>query len=395
MKILVVCQHYYPEPFRITDICEELVKRGHQVSVITGTPNYPEGITYKGYEKGKKKYEVLNGVEIFRCYEIPRKKGILYRFLNYYSFAISSKRFAKKLKGDYDVVFANQLSPIMMVDGAVAYKKKHNKKLVMYVMDLWPASLKAGGINEGSIIHKYYKKVSEKRYKSADVLAVTSKSFTTYLKENFNIGDDKMVYLPQYAENIFTATDCKKEPDDFIDLMFAGNVGKAQNVESIINSANVLKENSKIRFHIVGDGVSLENCKNLASEYKLNNVIFYGRRPVEEMPNFYKMADAMLVTLTSDEFSKLTLPGKVQSYMASGKPIIAGLDGEGSEILKEENVGFVCEAGNDSDLANAIDKFSKLSKEEISRLGENSYNYCKENFNKEKYIENLEKLFTE
>ena len=96
MKILVVCQHYFPEPFRITDICEELVRRGHQVTVVTGTPNYPEGVTYKGYEKGKKKYEVLNGVEIYRCYEIPRKKGILFRFLNYYSFAISSKRFCKK-----------------------------------------------------------------------------------------------------------------------------------------------------------------------------------------------------------------------------------------------------------------------------------------------------------
>lgn len=389
MKILVVCQHYYPEPFRITDICEELVRRGNQVTVVTGTPNYPEGETYKGYEKGKKKYEILNGVKIHRCYEIPRKKGILFRFLNYYSFAISSKRFCKKLSGDYDVVFANQLSPIMMVDGAVAYKKKYDKKLFMYVMDLWPASLKAGGIKETSIIHKYYKKVSNKIYNSADVLAVTSKSFTTYLKENFNIGDDKMVYLPQYAENLFNPEDCKKEPDEFIDLMFAGNVGKAQNVESIINSANALKDNEKLRFHIVGDGVSLENCKNLANEYHLNNVIFYGRKPVEEMPNFYKKADAMLVTLTSDEFSKLTLPGKVQSYMASGKPIIASIDGEGQAVLKEANAGFVVNAQDDDALTNAIDTFSKLSGEEIKVLGENSLNFCKENFSKDKFIESL------
>ncbi len=393
MKILVVCQHYYPEPFRITDICEELVRRGHQVTVVTGTPNYPEGITYKGYENGKKKYEVLNGVEIFRCYEIPRKKGILFRFLNYYSFAISSKRFCKKLKGDYDVVFANQLSPIMMVDGAVTYKKKHNKKLIMYVMDLWPASLKAGGIKESSVIYKYYKKVSAKIYKSADVLAVTSKSFIPYLKENFSIEESKMVYMPQYSENLFNVEDCKKEPNEFIDLMFAGNVGKAQNVESIIKSANALKENTQLRFHIVGDGVSLENCKNLANEYGLKNVIFYGRKPVSEMPNLYKSADAMLVTLTSDEFSKLTLPGKVQSYMASGKPIIASIDGEGCEILSEANVGYVCEAENDGALTDIIDKFSKLSKQEIVELGKNSFNYSKENFDKKKFIESLENLF--
>ena len=392
MKILVVCQHYFPEPFRITDICEELVKRGNEVTVITGTPNYPEGVTYKGYEKGKKKREVINGVEVLRVYEIPRKKGILYRFLNYYSFAISSKRLAKKLKGDYDVIFANQLSPIMMVDGAIAYKKKHNKKLIMYVMDLWPASLKAGGVKESSLLYKYYKGVSKRRYTKADVLAVTSRSFISYLKDNFKISEDKFIYIPQYAESLFSVEACKKEPNEYIDLMFAGNIGKAQSVESIIKSANEVKENKNIRFHIVGDGVSLESCKKLADSYALENVTFYGRRPVEEMPSFYKMADAMLVTLNSDEFSKLTLPGKVQSYMASGKPIIASIDGEGQEIIKEAKCGFVSNAEDYNALAENIKAFSLLSKEEIENLSKNSYNYLKENFTKEKFIENLEDL---
>ena len=175
--------------------------------------------------------------------------------------------------------------------------------------------------------------------------------------------------------------------------MFAGNIGKAQTVETIIKSANEVKENKNIRFHIVGDGVSLENCKKLSESYKLENVTFYGRRPVEEMPNFYKMADAMLVTLTSDEFSKLTLPGKVQSYMASGKPIIASIDGEGQEIIKEANVGYVSNAEDYKSLAENIKAFSLLSKEEIKILGENSYNYCKENFSKDSFIENLERLF--
>ena len=393
MKILVVCQHYFPEPFRITDICEELVKRGNEVTVITGTPNYPEGVTYKGYEKGKKKREVINGVEVLRVYEIPRKKGIFFRFLNYYSFAISSKRLAKKLKGDYDVIFANQLSPIMMVDGAIAYKKKHNTKLVMYVMDLWPASLKAGGVKESSLLYKYYKGVSKRRYQSADVLAVTSKSFIPYLKENFKISEDKFIYIPQYAESLFSVEACKKEPNEYIDLMFAGNIGKAQTVETIIKSANEVKGDERIRFHIVGDGVSLENCKKLAESYSLKNVTFYGRKPIEEMPNFYKMADAMLVTLTSDEFSKLTLPGKVQSYMASGKPIIASVDGEGQEIIKEAKCGFVSNAEDYNALAENIKAFSLLSKEEIKILGENSYNYCKKNFSKDSFIENLERLF--
>lgn len=392
MKILVVCQHYYPEPFRITDICEELVLRGHQVTVVTGTPNYPKGEIYDGYDKKDKKHEIINGVEVYRCYEIPRKKGILFRFLNYYSFAISSKRFCKKLKNDYDVVFANQLSPIMMVDGAVAYKKKYGKKLVMYVMDLWPESLLAGGIKKGSIIYNYYHKVSKKIYTKADILAVTSKSFVGYLKENFYIADNKFVYLPQYAESLFDYENCKKQADEYIDLMFAGNIGKAQSVETIIKSANELKDIKNLRFHILGDGSSLEACKKLVSEFNLENFIFYGRKPVEEMPNYYKMADAMLVTLTKDEFAKLTLPGKVQSYMVAGKPIIASIDGEGQEIVKVANCGITSNAEDYLGLADAIRKFVNLSQEEREVLGKNSYNYSKENFAKESFMQNLERL---
>ena len=395
MKILVVCQHYYPEPFRITDICEELVLRGHQVTVVTGTPNYPKGEIYDGYDKKDKKHEIINGVEVYRCYEIPRKKGILFRFLNYYSFAISSKRFCKKLKNDYDVIFANQLSPIMMVDGAVAYKKKHGKKLVMYVMDLWPESLLAGGIKKGSIIYNYYHKVSKKIYTKADVLAVTSKSFVGYLKDNFNISDDKFVYLPQYAESLFDYENCKKQADDYIDLMFAGNIGKAQSVETIIKSASELKDIKNLRFHILGDGSSLEECKKLASEFNLENFTFYGRKPVEEMPNYYKMADAMFVTLTKDEFAKLTLPGKVQSYMVAGKPIIASIDGEGQEIVNVANCGITANAEDYLGLADAIRAFVNLSQDEREVLGKNSYNYSKENFGKESFIKNLERLLNE
>lgn len=393
MKILVVCQHYYPEPFRITDICEELVSRGHQVTVVTGTPNYPKGEIYKGYDKKDKKHEVINGVEVFRCYEIPRKKGILFRFLNYYSFAISSKKFCKKLKTDYDVVFANQLSPIMMVDGAIAYKKKHNKKLVMYVMDLWPESLLAGGIKKGSLIYKHYLKVSKEIYKQADVLAVTSKSFVGYLKDNFGISDDKFIYLPQYAESLFDYETCKKQADEYIDLTFAGNIGKAQSVETIIKSAGELKDIKNLRFHILGEGSSLEKCKNLVNELELTNFTFYGRKPVEDMPKYYKMADAMLVTLTGDEFAKLTLPGKVQSYMVAGKPIIASIDGETQEVIKEANCGFVASAKDYIGLANAIRSFVNLTKEQKEVLAKNAYDYSKENFSKEGFLDCLKNLF--
>ena len=164
MKILVVCQYYYPEPFRITDICEELVRRGHEVFVVTGLPNYPEGMIYSGYRGKDKRDENINGVRVHRCFTIGRRSGVLFRFLNYYSYAFSSVRYTSKLKEKFDVIFVNQLSPVMMAKAAISYKKKHNTKIVMYCLDLWPESLTVGGIKKGSAIYKFFHKVSAKMY---------------------------------------------------------------------------------------------------------------------------------------------------------------------------------------------------------------------------------------
>ena len=173
MKILVVCQYYYPEPFRITDMCEELVKRGHIVTVVTGTPNYPMGEIYKGYENGKKKDETINGVRVHRCFTIGRKGGTIKRFLNYYSYAISSSLHTLFMRENYDVVFVNQLSPVMMACAGIVYKKTHHKRLVLYCLDLWPASLCAGGVKDSSIIYKVFQKISAKIYSKADTMELS------------------------------------------------------------------------------------------------------------------------------------------------------------------------------------------------------------------------------
>lgn len=386
MKILVVCQHYYPEPFRITDICEELVKRGHEVTVVTGTPNYPMGKIYAGYEKGKMRDEIRAGVKIHRCFEIGRRTGTLFRFLNYYSFAISSKRYVKRMKEKFDVVFANQLSPVMMVNGSVAYKKKHGAKLVMYVMDLWPESLIVGGVKRGSLLYKYYHKVSKKIYRAADKLLVTSKLFKDYLSKEFGIDKGGIGYLPQYAEDLFSAVDCKKEPNGSVDLLFAGNIGKLQSVQTIVHAARLLKDRNDIIFHIVGEGVSLCECKDIAQG--LSNVKFYGRLPLDEMPKLYKKADAMLLPMINDEVICSVLPGKVQSYMASGKPIIGCIGGEAKNIINEANCGYCGEAENAKELANNILKFVNCKDKKL--LGKNSLNYYKKYFTKAVFFEQLE-----
>ena len=393
-KILVICQYYKPEPFRISDICEELVRRGHEVQVVTGYPNYPEGILYDGYGKGKHIDEVINGVKVHRCYTVPRQTGIVKRLLNYYSYAISSTKYVlskKCLASDgqtFDVVYCNQLSPVMMAEAAIAYKKKYKVPVVMYCLDLWPESLIAGNISRNSVVYKYFDKVSKRIYKNMDKIFVTSEMFQEYFESKFAIKNT--YYLPQYAEELFNPEICYKKPDEFIDLMFAGNIGTAQSVETIIRTAGKCKDMKQVRWHIVGNGSDFDRCQNLAEELRLDNLIFYGRKNIDEMPQYYSMADAMLVTMQKDEVLSLTLPGKVQSYMAAGKSIIGAIDGETRKVVESAKCGFVSKAEDVNDLVMQVRKFVSLKSEEREQLGVRAREYYNKYFSKETFMDHLE-----
>lgn len=389
MKILVVCQHYWPEPYPLADICETLAGRGHTVHIITDVPNYPLGYIYPEYKNGKNRRQERNGVKIIRTFTIGRRHNILFRFLNYFSFAISSTLYALFTKEKYDVVFANQSSPVLMASAALAYAKKHRKKSVFYCMDLWPASLAAGGLKESSIIYKVFGVISKFLYRRADRILMTSKMFRSYLTEELGVEDEKLAYLPQYAQIDFGSFDTKKAPNDTIDLMFAGNVGAAQSVPTILKAAKILEDEPNLCIHIVGDGSEYESAIALKNSLGLENVIFHGRHPAEDMPKFYKMADAMLVTLSADRFITLTLPAKVQSYMAAGKPIIAASNGEIPNVIKESGCGFSAPSEDSEGLANAIREFLACQdKEALSRA---ALDYYDKNFTKNAYIEKLEK----
>ena len=392
-KILVICQYYKPEPFRISDICEEMVRRGHEVHVVTGYPNYPEGILYDGYGKGKHIDEVINGVKVHRCYTVPRKKGNVKRLLNYYSYALSSTVYVTSkdcVASDgtpFDVVFCNQLSPVMMADAAIAYKKKNNVPIVMYCLDLWPESLIAGGIKRDSYIYKVFHLISRRIYRQMDKILITSRMFSNYLNSEFDINLNKMEYLPQYAEGLFEKIPAREE-DGIFNFMFAGNIGSIQSVETIIKAAQKLKD-EPVKFHIVGNGTDLERIQEMAKD--LNNVIFYGRRPLEEMPKLYAKADAMLITLASDPVLSLTLPGKVQSYMAAGKPIIGAIGGETKLVIEEAKCGFCGKAENVNELVGNIKKFI-LANNRLE-MSHNASCYYRNYFEKELFMDKLESKF--
>ncbi len=393
MRILVVCQHYYPEPFRLPDICETLVERGHNVTVVTGTPNYPEGKIYPGYEQGKKSDEVLNGVQIHRCPLIPRKTGVLYRILNYYSFVLSSLWYLRRTKEEYDVVFVNQLSPVMMAQAGLSWAKRHGKKCVLYCLDQWPESLLAGGIRKGSAIYNLFLRVSRNIYRRADDLLVSSRGFVSYFRQVIKLGDRQIRYLPQYAEDMFDALPEAAQKKDRVDFMFAGNVGALQSVETIVKAAQLLQHEENIHIHIVGGGIALENCERLAAGLK--NITFHGRHDVTEMPAFYAMADAMLITMKDDPVLSATLPGKVQTYMAAGKPVVGAIGGETAIVVNEEACCGICCMPEDADaLAEAIRRIAS-DKTLRTSCGENARRYYQENFRKEYFFTTLERVLQE
>lgn len=391
MKILVIFQHYHPEPFRIKDVCEELVACGHEVQVVCGVPNYPEGRFYPGYSNKTRRDEVLNGVKVHRVFTLPRRTGAFHRVLNYYSYSIAASRYVTSgqcMASDgkpFDVVLANMVSPIMMAEPAIAYKKKYGTRVVMYCMDLWPECLIAGGIKRGSLPYRYYHGVSRRIYRGMDKILVSSRLFIDYMKEQFAIDADKLQYLPQYAEAQFDDIPPKAPaPDGSLHLMFAGNIGSMQSVDTILKAAEILKEKN-IFWHIVGGGSELGNMQAFAHEHALKKVSFYGRRPIEEMPKFYAMADAMLVTMKDDPVVSLTLPGKVQTYMAAGKPIIGAINGETTKVIAAADCGICTPADDSAALAKSVLQFRQNN----SGMAENARRYYQENFSRDYYMEQI------
>lgn len=265
----------------------------------------------------------------------------------------------------------------------------------MYCMDLWPASLEVGGIKKSSPIYKFYYDLSKKIYTNVDKILVTSRMFQKYFIEEFGISENRIEYLPQYAISEFDNIPNQPEKNT-TDFVFAGNVGTAQNLYVILKAAKSVQQEElsdngkKIYFHIIGDGQELDNLKKYAQDNGIQNVIFHGRKPSEEMPRYYAFADAMIVTLTDNPLVSLTLPAKVQSYMAAGKPILASANGEIANVIKESGAGFCSRADDNREFVDIVKLF--LNNEDRYNMGKNARKYYVNNFSKEKVMDKLEKI---
>lgn len=395
MKILVFSQYYTPEPFRISDTCEELVRKGHEVTVVTGVPNYPEGIIYEGYRHGERRYEVINGVRVYRSYTIGRRQGVFFRFLNYYSYAFSSSmntllnRYKASDGSDFDVVFVQGASPVMMAYAGLVYKWRHKVPVVLNCLDLWPESLQVGGVTESSLLYRYYHGVARRIYRACDRILLPSRSYAPYMKEEFDLTSEQLVYVPQYAEDLFGEV---RQPtsEDKVRLLFAGNIGSAQGLDVVLEAAALLKD-EPVQFDIIGDGSELVHLKKRAHQLAVtSSVIFHGRKPLEEMPAYYSEASAFLVTLKDSPGMNRVLPGKVQSYMASGKPLIASINGETATVIQASHTGLVSPAEDAAALAANIREFIVMSDDERREMGRRARLTYDHHFTKERVLAQIE-----
>lgn len=398
MRILIISQYFKPENFRINDLAEQLIEKKHKVTVLTGLPNYPKGRLFKGYNIFSFGRYYENKLNIIRVPIIPRFSSKGWQlFLNYFSFVLSASLISPFISRKYDLIFVYEPSPFTVGIPAVLIKKFINKPIIFWVQDLWPESLEAAGKIKSRIVIYLISKIVRWIYKNCDVVLVQSKGF---INSAINSGarKEKIVYIPNWAENEYILT-AKKTNLDNLDfpkngfkVLFAGNLGAAQSLNTIISAAVILKK-SEINWIIVGDGrykkYLIENIKKNCLQDKF---FFIDQQPLSNMSNLFSSSDVLLVTLLKKHIFSLTVPGKIQSYMASGKPIVAAIDGEGFNIINNSKSGIAVEAEDHESLANAISNMSKMNKSELDNMGKMGFKYYQDNFNRESIIKKIEKI---
>lgn len=400
MRILIVTQYYYPEQFQINEIAPELVKRGHDVTVLCGVPNYPKGVVLPGYEgkEGRKsrerEYHENTGVRVVHVNQVPRGRNPISLVRNYVSFVKESKRKVKEMEAEgakFDIVLGYQLSPITSMYAALEYKKLTGVPVVYYTLDIWPVSAEGMLKSKKNPLMWPINRMSRKLYQGADRVLVTSRPFMDYLHRVNGIDFDKMAYLPQHADTAMLDMDMQAEDNGVADFMFAGNIGKGQRADVIIRAAKLLGKRKDYKIHMVGDGRMREELEQMVRAEGLEeNVIFYGNRKREDMPRFYKMADVLLITLRGNNEVGDTIPGKLQMYMTTGKTIMGAINGGAQEVIKEAQCGSCVAAGDYEGLARLMKVYIDRS-HDFANSGENAKKYFLEHFTLSHYMDTLEK----
>ncbi|MCD7791360.1 MAG: glycosyltransferase family 4 protein [Bacteroides thetaiotaomicron] len=397
--ILMVSQYFYPEQFRINDMCVEWVKRGYKVTVLTGIPNYPQGEYYEGYDLKHKRTEEWNGVKIVRIPLAPRGHNSVGMVTNYMSFVASGFAWKAMTKMKADLVFIFEVSPMTQALVGVWYAKKHKVPCYLYVQDLWPENVEiVTGIHSPAVI-KPIGKMVDYIYENCTRIFATSPSFVKEIQKRCR-DKSKVSYWPQYAEEFYKPVDkeeaMKGIPEIAVDgcfnVVFTGNIGQAQGLEILPKAAAKLK-GKKIKFVIVGDGRNREEFESQVQKCGVDDMfVLIGRQPAERIPDILACCDVAFLSFMDNELFAKTIPAKLQSYMACGMPIVASATGETKRIIEEAGCGICCDIGDADGLAEAI---AEMAEEKLDEMGKCSEEYYRKNFCKEELMDYMDGVFGE
>lgn len=400
MKVMLVSQYFYPEQFKCNDVAFDLVKRGYEVTVATGIPNYPDGKFFNGYGIFKRRKEKINGVNVIRIPLVPRGKGRGFEIaINGFSWALIASvwAFFHALRNKYDYVLVHESSPVTQAFPATVIKKMQRIPFYFWVLDLWPESLTSAGGVTNKYVLGFFTSMVRFLYKQSDKILISSKGFKHSICAKGNFAD-KMIYFPNWAEDVIDTDLASYEipqlPDGF-KVMFAGNIGEAQDFEHILAAAHKLKDNKEIKWIILGSGRKKEWVINYIKENGLQDTVhLMGSYPVDAMPAFFSKADVMLVSLKDELIFNLTVPAKLQAYMAAGKPVVAMLNGDAAQLVDEAKCGLASSAGNSDGLVHNILQLKDMNKDELVSLGMNGREFYKKYFDKTRCIDHLCELLS-
>lgn len=398
MRVLIVSQYFWPETFRINDVALGLKERGHEVTVLTGMPNYPQGRFFKGYGAFRRYQKSYRGIQVRRVPMFERRAGGRVRLsLNYLSFAVSASLLGPLwCREKYDLILVYEPSPVTVGLPAIVLKRLKGLPIMFWVQDLWPESLSAAEAINSERILNLVARVVRFIYKRCDRILVQSRAFTSRVT-SLGARPEDVRYFPNWAEELYKPLELESDaperneiPRGF-QIIYAGNVGAAQSFETILSAADKLKDYPDIRWVIFGEGRMQEWVRRQIRNMGLENTVYLlGSRPMERMPRYLALADALLVSLRKAPIFSLTIPSKIQSYLASGKPILASLDGEGARIVREAGAGTVSSAQDADALAEAALELYRSSSEERDQMGRQGRSYFEEHFEREKLLDRLE-----
>ena len=398
MKLLVVCQHYWPENFRINDIVEGFLERGHEVDVLCGQPNYPTGRFFDGYDSHSIKEEMHGKVHIYRTFEIKRGSNSNLRiFLNYMTFPIASAfRIGKLKKNHYDKVYIYQLSPVMMAYAGIRIAQKKKIGCAMYILDIWPQNLYSVIPIKNAFVRRILYAWSMWYYRKPEQLITVSEKMRRYFLEVLGKKEEDVTFIPQCPEKLYEQVvhDAVLE-ERFADgfrIVYTGNISPAQDLETITQAAALCVRDglTDLQFIIVGDGMSRAHWEEMVAQQDLTAYFtFEGFHPIEDIPKYTALADALLGTLSKDGLQDFSIPAKVMSYLAGGRALLLAMDGEPAEIVQKAGCGFCSPPGDAEALAENIKALHAMSAEEREALGANARAYQQAHFERNASIDQM------